>query len=155
MGKARAHNPRQLHISLGDTSRASPLLGEVDDISMPMPEAGSGRRQRGRESLEKELKSLNTFYRWGTPRSPRPSSTSGPRGGERPADPTGSVTKRSRSRRRRGNLDKRSIADLESSWQEAAGAAVVAGGGSGSGSRGGRGGSASPVARCAGALLQY
>lgn len=140
--------------SLGNTSRSQSISRNQDVVDTIMPEAsgaaGGGRRQRGRESLENELRSLNTFYQWGTLRSPRSSSSSKPRGEDKSSNPPESVTKRSRRRRKRGNLnlyDNRSgVADLESSWQEAADAAV-AGLGGGSGWGGGRDGSTSPIAR--------
>ena len=135
-------------LSRGNTQQASCF------VEIIMPEAtGGGRRQRGRESIENELRSLSGFYRWGRPRSPRPPSPSRLLGGGTSSNPPCSVTKRSRRRRRRGNINRRDldniggIASVDSSWQEAAADAVVAGFEIGSGSGGGRGGNTSPIAR--------
>ncbi|CAM9703105.1 unnamed protein product [Ectocarpus fasciculatus] len=71
-------------------------------------------RQRGRHSLENELRELNRLYRWDRMRSPPSPSTSSPRafGFEAAASNIDSVTKRSRSRRRRrGNLGGTGIDD--------------------------------------------
>eukprot|EP00903_Cladosiphon_okamuranus_P019474 g17908.t1 len=118
-------------------------------------EAG-GRRQRGRESIENEVRSLSSVYRWGTSRLPRPSSPSGTSGGVSASNPPASVTKRSRRRRRRGNLNHDNdldhgssgavVVDVDSSWQEATTAIVVGLGGVG-GSDGGPDGGDSPIAR--------
>ncbi|CAM9442565.1 unnamed protein product, partial [Scytosiphon promiscuus] len=77
------------------------------------------RRERRKQSLEDELRSLNAIYRWDRmPSSPRSSSNppkESLRAGAGPV-PFDSVTKRSRRRRRRGQIGTdSSIVDLESS----------------------------------------
>ncbi|CAN0229932.1 unnamed protein product, partial [Ectocarpus sp. 8 AP-2014] len=82
-------------------------------------------RQRGRDSLENELRELNRLYHWDRMRSP--SSTSSPRafGVKAAASNIGSVTKRSRSRRRRrhgtnlSGMDIGDCNDVNLQWSEA------------------------------------